>query len=240
MTSPVRFKINDLLEVRLENNDSVIYVAGKRFIICKKLLLNIPVDEVEDYEEIDSIDDVADLLKWDVQEGQKGVKYEISPEAEFLGHSSNLQVFYEYNYDTRLLHSNIAFPLLKELFSAGDLQAKKVFREEIAKRYESGNETVKRYLKNEGYLQYLDKNQLDSIHVDSTTRYRTDQNRGRQGGVRNEIQKRIETLQLSVRLLEDHLRVYGHLIKNKPRAFIVNQIETYKRELEIRGAYPSD
>ena len=149
-----------------------------------------------------------------------------------------MQVFYEYNYDTRLLHSNIAFPLLKRLTSAGDLQAKKVFREEIAKRYESGNETVRRYLKNEGYLQYLDKNQLDSIHVDRTPIYRPDQNRGRQGEGISEIQKRINTLELSVRLLEDHLRRYGHLIKPRPRSFIVNQIENYKRELEIRVNYP--
>ena len=35
-------------------------------------------------------------------------------------------------------HHNLAFPLLKVLTKSGDLQAKKVFREEIAKRFESG------------------------------------------------------------------------------------------------------
>jgi len=74
MTSPVRFKINDLLEVRLENDNTVIYVAGECFVICKKLLLNISVEEVEDYDEIDSIDDVVEILKWDAETGQKGVK----------------------------------------------------------------------------------------------------------------------------------------------------------------------
>lgn len=216
MPSPIRFKINDLLEVRLEDNETVIYVAGSRFNICKKMLLNIPVDEVEDYDEVDSIDDVTDILKWDVQEGQEGVVYDISPEAEFFGHSSNLQAFYEYGYDTRLLHSNIAFPLLKKLSSMGDLLARKVFREEIEKRYESGNEIVKRFLEKGGYLRYLDENQLDSIGVD-----------------------RIENLQLSVRFLEEHLRKYGHLLQPKTLHYIKNQIQAYKRELEIRENYPT-
>ncbi len=79
---------------------------------------------------------------------------------------------------------------------------------------------------------------MDSIREDKPPIYRADQNRGRQGGGISEIQKRIETLELSVRLLEDHLRKYGHLIKPKPRGFIVNKIENYKRELAIREKYP--
>jgi len=53
-----------------------------------------------------------------------------------------------------------------------------------------------------------------------------------------EIQKRIDTLQLSIRLLEDHLRKYGHLIGSKPIHFIKNQIIHYRRELQIRIDYP--
>ena len=53
----------------------------------------------------------------------------------------------------------------------------------------------------------------------------------------SEVQKRIDTLQLSIRLLEDHLRKYGHLITSKPLQFITNQVNNYKRELEIRRDY---
>ena len=53
-----------------------------------------------------------------------------------------------------------------------------------------------------------------------------------------EIQKRINKLELSVNLLEDHLQKYGHLIQPYPFKFIQNQISLFKRELEIRRDYP--
>ncbi len=55
----------------------------------------------------------------------------------------------------------------------------------------------------------------------------------------NNIQKRVSNLELSIRLLEDHLRIYGHLIKTNPSKFINSQINTYKRELQIRKDYPT-
>ena len=54
----------------------------------------------------------------------------------------------------------------------------------------------------------------------------------------SEVQKRIDTLQLSIRLLEDHLRKYAQLIRSKPLYFIKNQINNYRRELQIRTDYP--
>jgi Leucine-rich repeat (LRR) protein len=61
----------------------------------------------------------------------------------------------EYNYDTRLLHSNLAFPLLKRLAEVGDPNAKRLLREEIAKRLGSGFSPVIKFLINENYLEYL-------------------------------------------------------------------------------------
>ncbi|MHA1509149.1 MAG: hypothetical protein ACTSO6_10650, partial [Promethearchaeota archaeon] len=46
---------------------------------------------------------------------------------------------------------------------AGDPQAKKVFKEEIAKRLESGYPSVVLYLESEGYLKYLDSDELDTV-----------------------------------------------------------------------------
>ena len=91
------------------------------------------------------------MLGW-TEERQVGVKYEIDPETEFWGHCSNLQSWYKHDYDTRLLHSNLSFPLLKRLTKVGDPLANKVFKEEIAKRLASGYGTVIDYLTEEGYL----------------------------------------------------------------------------------------
>jgi len=66
----------------------------------------------------------------------------ITPEQEFWGHCSNLQAWYEHDYDTRLLHSNLAFPLLKALVDAGDTKAKAILKMEIGERFESGHPNV--------------------------------------------------------------------------------------------------
>lgn len=78
--------------------------------------------------------------------------HDITPEQEFWGHCSNIQTWVEYDYDTRILMSNLSFPLLRELAKLGDLKAKKVYKEEIAQRLESGYPSVVQYLVNQGYI----------------------------------------------------------------------------------------
>jgi len=55
----------------------------------------------------------------------------------------------------------------------------------------------------------------------------------------SDVQKRINRLELSINLLEDHLYKYGHLIAPRPLRFISNQINHYKRELQLRKDYPT-
>lgn len=162
------FKVNDYLTLRLEQvwepqqqeeQETVIYVAGEWFRQCKYLLLNIPVEKISFFDEINSIDEAAAKLD-SSQERNKFFKRKIPPEVEFWGHCSNLQMWAERYYDTRLLHSNLAFPLLKKLTEAGDPIAKRVFREEIAKRLEQGYQPVVEYLKEELYFKYLSHNEL--------------------------------------------------------------------------------
>ncbi len=50
------------------------------------------------------------------------------------------------NYDTRLIHSNLAFPLLKMLAEVGNQKHKELFKEEIALRFESGYPSTMLYL----------------------------------------------------------------------------------------------
>jgi len=153
------FKINKYLTLKLENDTTNIYVKGEHFYQCKYLLFSFSKDELSEYEEIDSIDEIKD--KYDKSHEQD--KSEISPEVEFWGHCSNLQAWYEHNYDTRILHSNLAFPLLKRLSKCGDPLAIKVFKEEIALRFESNFDNVIRFLLNNNFLSFLDLDEIELL-----------------------------------------------------------------------------
>jgi len=155
------FKINEKLTVKLENNRTNIYVDGRLFNQCKYLLLNISTRKIRAYDRIDSIDEAAETLDRNLEGGAPFI--EISPETEFWGHCSNIQAWYENNYDTRILHRNLAFPLLKALTAANDALAKKVFKEEIALRLESGYPSVVFYLIERMYLRLLTEEELNTV-----------------------------------------------------------------------------
>jgi hypothetical protein len=53
-----------------------------------------------------------------------------------------------------------------------------------------------------------------------------------------EVQERIYKLELSISLLEDHLRKFADEIKPGPLKFIKHQIKQYKLELQIRKDFP--
>jgi len=162
--APTReFEINKHLKLKLEAGRTNIYVKGRKFQQCMYLLLNIPVDRVEDYDEIESIDEAAEILDRSMEGNHSNLGGRISPEEEFQGHCSNIQAWAETGYDTRILHRNLAFPLLKRLSEVGDPMARKVFSEEIAIRFASNHPTVTRYLTQNGYLKYLSPDEFESI-----------------------------------------------------------------------------
>ncbi len=152
------FQINDLISLRLEEDKTIIYINNKKFEQCKYLLLHIPIESIEEYDEIKSIDEAAEKLDHSLE--NKNNSYKIPPDIEFWGHCSNLQGWVENNYDSNLLHMNLAFPLLKALSDEGDQLAKQKFKEEIAKRYKSGNYNVQAFLFNERYLRYLTNSEV--------------------------------------------------------------------------------
>ena len=49
------FKINNFMRLKLENRRTIIYVNNRPFRQCMYLLLNIPIDKIKDYDEINSI-----------------------------------------------------------------------------------------------------------------------------------------------------------------------------------------
>ncbi len=158
------FRINDHLSLRLEEGKTIIYVDNERFSQCKYLLLNIHIDKISTFDEIQSIDEASVNFNKFLDSSQEGTikPVEIPPEVEFWGHCSNLQVWAENRYDTRLLHRNLAFPLLNKLAEVGDPLAKIMFKEEIIKRFSSGERTVMQYLMGKRYFEMLDEEELES------------------------------------------------------------------------------
>ena len=150
------FKVNSLITLRLIDGKTVLFVNNREFKQCKFLLLNIPRN-ISIIEDLDSIDEIAEKL-------DNRLEYEneivLDPEEEFLGHCSNLQAWVENGYDTTLLHRNLAFSLLHTLSKEGDLLAKQKFKEEIVRRFKYGNYTVQAFLFEEGYLNYLSKDEI--------------------------------------------------------------------------------
>jgi len=164
------FKVNNYITLKLEYNTSpweeywetVIYVNERRFDQCKFLLLKIPIEEIKTFDELESIDEAVEKLDRSL-EPIHGPSEVIPPDVEFWGHCSNLQVWFENDYDSRLLHRNLAFPLLKRLTEVGDPLARKVFKDEIAKRLKKSSPVVVEYLINEDYFKYLNREEIESL-----------------------------------------------------------------------------
>ncbi len=125
------------------------------------MLINLPSDNTNFYDVVESVDDIAE-----VQSEDEIPDLELKAKDEFWGHCSNLQAWAENNYDTHLLHSNLAFPLLKKLVDAGDKLAKAVFKEEVMERLMDGNLNTILFILDQGYLDKFLKEERDAILED--------------------------------------------------------------------------
>ena len=159
------FQVNEHLTLKLEKGKTNIYINNILFRQCKYLLLNIPVDKITALNDIESIDEAAEKLNRSLEGYHHEVN--ITPETEFWGHCSNLQVWFENEFDTRLLHSNLAFPLLKKLAEVGDENAKKLFKKEVARRILSNHKPIRRFILENGYLDDFNIDELLGIGVKS-------------------------------------------------------------------------
>lgn len=126
----IEFKINNYITLKLENEATKIYVNKEEFDQCKYLLFGFNDENYKHFENIRSIDEVTEQLDHSLELPSNKTS-KIPPETEFWGHCSNLQAWAENNYDTRLLHSNLSFPLLKKLTEAGDPTAKKYLKKRL-------------------------------------------------------------------------------------------------------------
>lgn len=150
MTGSKIFKINRLVDLRLIGKRTYIYVNNEMFLACLRLIMNIPINRIQEANEINSIDEATEIFN--STENWQNI---ISPEEEFKAHCSNIQAFFENGLNTDILASNVAFPLLKKLVDHEYKPAIRVFKEEIVKRYNEGTFISRFFLSNEGYLNYL-------------------------------------------------------------------------------------
>ena len=158
----LEFGVNEFITLKLIQGETQIYVNGEKFDQCHYVLLVNPHKDEQQFE-IESIDEAQAVYKNDLETEVTPEDLGITKEQEFWAHASNLQAWAENNYDSRLLHSNLAFPLLKKLTKVGDVNAKRVFKDEIAQRFASGYIPVMAYLFKEKYLDNLTSEEFSTL-----------------------------------------------------------------------------
>ena len=79
------FKVNEYITLKLERNNTNIYVDGELFQQCKYLAFNIPLESIQEFDEIKSIDEMEEIDRSSTYN-----TLDIRPEEEFWGHCSNI------------------------------------------------------------------------------------------------------------------------------------------------------
>lgn len=154
------FKINQYLKLKLIKGQTVIYVDERPFHQCKYLLLNLTIKDFKRFDHIDSIDEAFQIYNKMERNHEKDHTM-IDPISEFMGHCSNLQAWYEYDYDLRILHSSLSIPLLKKLALLGDKKAIIRLKESIATRIATKNFNTIIFYLNEDYLALFSNEELE-------------------------------------------------------------------------------
>lgn len=160
----IKFRINEFIELRLEDGRSNIYVNDQYFRQSKYILLKKTFFEIEQEGilSVESIDELAERFDHSLKQRLPEV-IDIPAETQFWAHCSNIQTWAEHDYDSKMLHSNLSFPLLKKLVEAGDLIARKVFKEEVAMRFGSRYKPVCLFLITGGYLNFFNDEELFTL-----------------------------------------------------------------------------
>jgi Leucine-rich repeat (LRR) protein len=162
-------KMNEYLSVRLVHGLTEVFVGEKRINQCKLVLMNFPRERVKELGRFETIDELSEFA----EKKELDFTPEITPEEEFWAHCSAIQAWVEAGYDTRLLDMRLAFPILKELTKVGDKQASQKFKDEIFKRFNSAYAPVIKYLTREGYLEFLDEEEIETLFKATDTTHIT-------------------------------------------------------------------
>ena len=156
------YRINEHLTIKLIKGQTVIFIDKKPFHQCKYLLLNLTQKDFTKFDHIDSIDEAFEIYN-EIDKNHERDHDLIDPESEFIGHCSNLQAWYEHDYDLRILHSSLSIPLLKKMAFLGDKRAIIRLKESIATRIASRNYNTIIFYLNEKYLKLFSNEELEVI-----------------------------------------------------------------------------
>ncbi|MFX1275722.1 MAG: hypothetical protein ACFFBP_07740 [Promethearchaeota archaeon] len=154
------FRINEYLTLKLIKGQTEIYIEDEPFHQCKYLLLNLTQKDFTKFDHIDSIDEAFEIYN-KMDKNHERDHNLIDPESEFIGHCSNLQTWYENDYDLRILHSSLSIPLLKKMAFLGDKRAIYRLKESIATRIASRNFNTIIFYLNEKYLKLFSNEELE-------------------------------------------------------------------------------
>ncbi|MBD3341936.1 MAG: hypothetical protein GF353_22735, partial [Candidatus Lokiarchaeota archaeon] len=157
------YQISKFLDLRYNGKLTNIFVNNEKFKQCKNVVINISKGDISNLESINSVDELIYKLEGSLNKDFNNFDIKINPIEEFWVYCSNLQAWYENNYDTNMLSADLSFPLLKKLSDLGDKSALKVFKEEIAKRFLSGFKPIIKFLILEKYYTYLSREEIKFI-----------------------------------------------------------------------------
>jgi hypothetical protein len=203
------FPLTEHLSLKLVNDKTEVYIIGKRFMVCKYLILNIPVNKTHKYDDIQSIDH---LIERTGEEHQHTKVHTLpSPKARFWGHCSNFQVWVENNYDTRLIDSRLAFPILKRLKYLGDKKAGRIYKKEIVDRILDGYNNAFQRVKSMGGFDDFTIEELQTLYEDLETRH---------------FNNKVKTLESCQNLINNRKK-FAHMERQRKK-----EIEREKKRLE--------
>lgn len=160
------FKINKYITLKLlgiKHRETVIYVDGEVFMQCKYLLIINP-QEKRIQKDIKSIDEASELLSGELERDLKPADMGITPEEEFWGHCSNLQAWVENDYNVNIIHTNLAFPLLKKLAEKGSKRAREKLREAVIEIFEKKNLIKIKFMLEEGYFYFFSWEEFKDLY----------------------------------------------------------------------------
>lgn len=165
-----KYKINNNITLKLEDGKTTIYIRKEKFLHCKFLFFTIPINGKDTNTSINSIDQASEIYNSSLEgidsNGLSPEDFGLSPDQVFWAHCSNLQAWAENDYNPNLLHSNLAFPLLKKLSDAGDKKANDQLMSELEKRWINGSESSRRFLIEQEYLHYAPFDMILSYYDD--------------------------------------------------------------------------
>ena len=110
----IEFTVNNFLSLKLEASETYIYIMGKFFSEYRHFYS----DRYRKKRSIQSQDRSARIKERKRKKGTEKIKTRIERETEFKRYCSEMQTWFEHDYDTRKLDCILAFLLLKNFFSS--------------------------------------------------------------------------------------------------------------------------